>query len=239
MLAGPLLNGTAVKMKYVIASDHVSFLDHYFFEKPKLIPEADPATFKPIGEWFGADCQHVYFLYNVVSGADPESFIYLGGYNCQWARDRRCGYFFWPTRAARRWNVLESQSPASFRIVPDCGFCEYAQDNQNVFFLGKKIRAAGADSFHIMTMEKIEDGSTLPSHLFSEDAAHVYFEGRAIKDVDHKLFKVLRAQATSHTEYGTDGSMAVFKDHARTKMVTLPHANLPLSIRDYFSSHYG
>jgi len=123
--------------------------------------------------------------------------------------------------------------------VPDCGFCEYAQDNQNVFFLGKKIRAADANSFHIMTMEKIEDGSTLPSHLFSEDAANVYFEGRALKSVDHKLFKVLRAQATSHTEYGTDGSTAFFKDHARTKMVTIHHADLPVSIRDYFSSHYA
>jgi hypothetical protein len=44
----------------------VSYLDNYYFNKPKSMPEVDAASFETIGDWFAKDRDHVYFLHRVV-----------------------------------------------------------------------------------------------------------------------------------------------------------------------------
>jgi len=223
-------------MNYVIERNSVSFFDDYYYKKPEPIPVADAGTFKAISTWFGADRHHVYFLHNVIVGADPASFIYLGGYNCQWARDKAVAYYFWPSKAARQWKVLKSQSLDSFKVLPSCRFSEYAGDVENIYYMGKQIRGADAQSFHIMVAEKIEDKSTVKAYSFSRDQGRVYFQGRPIEGINCNTFRVVHAApGTRHTEYGTDGSNAFFDDHVRNKMGSLPYSELPASIQDYLS----
>src|SRR5271155_5529239 len=105
-------------MKYVIENARVSYVDNYFFHKPQPMAEADAATFESIGDWFAKDRRHVYFLYRVVEGADPQRFVYLGGYNSQWAKDKNTAYYFWPSRAAGRQWAIESESLDAFEILP-------------------------------------------------------------------------------------------------------------------------
>jgi len=224
-------------MSYIIEANSVAYLDHYFFQKPQHIPEADPATFKAISKWFAIDCNHIYFLYNVVDGADPSSFVYLGGSNCHWAKDKAFAYYFWPSKQAKNWKRLESKNLNSFQILSGCRFNEYALDDENVFYMGKKIRGADAKFFHIMTAEQIEDGSTSPSHHFAKDGACIYFDGKLIKDIDYERFTVLHVKKTTYSEYGTDGVKAFFYDWARTRMVTVSHQDLPASLQEHFRKY--
>lgn len=217
-------------MNYVIENQTVAYLDHYFFQKPQEMPEADASTFRAIAPWFARDCRHVYFLYRVIPGADPDSFVYLGGYNCQWAKDKAVAYYFWPTKAAKQWKILESQSLDAFQILHDCRFSEYAQDNENVFYLGKKLRGADANSFAIMYAEQIEEGTTAPSYHFGKDKTTIYFDGKPLMDVSLARFRVIRTTL----EYGTDGVTAFYYDSARTKMVTISYHALPLSVQAHF-----
>jgi hypothetical protein len=124
-------------MDYIIQGDSVAYVDNYFFSKPQPIPEADPATFEVITKWFARDHHHVYFLYRVVDVADPGSFIVLGGYSCRWAKDRSFAYYFWPSKAAKQWRALKSESLGSFQILPDGPCSEYARDNETLFYKGK------------------------------------------------------------------------------------------------------
>ena len=134
-------------MNYVIEANAVAYLDHYFFQTPKVMRDADAATFTVIAQWFAIDCRHVYFLYNVVVGADPASFVYLGGHNCQWAKDKTAAYYFWPSKAANQWKVLASKRLDAFHILPGCRFSEYARDDENVFYKGRKFEELTLNRF--------------------------------------------------------------------------------------------
>jgi hypothetical protein len=221
-------------MDYIIKTDSVAYLDNYFFSKPQPIPKADPGTFEVLAKWFARDHRQIYFLYRAVTGADPESFVYLGGYDCQWAKDESFAYYFWPTKAARQWRALKSKSLGSFQVLPGCQFSEYARDDEAVFYKGKKIRGADPQSFQIMTARQIEDGSASPSHHFARDERRIYFDGKPVKGVDGESFQVIHTDQASHREYGSDGARAIFYDWARTKRVVVPCERLPTSLQEVF-----
>jgi hypothetical protein len=221
-------------MDYIVKVDSVVYLDNYFFSTPQPIPKADPGTFEALAKWFARDHRRVYFLYRAVTGADPGSFVHLGGYDCQWARDGSFAYYFWPTKAARQWQALKSRSLSSFQILPGCRFSEYARDDETVFYKGKKVRGADPASFEIMTARQIEDGLTSPSHHFARDRRRIYFDGKPLKGVDGESFQVIHTDQASHSEYGSDGTRAIFYDWARTKRVAVPCRSLPAPLREYF-----
>lgn len=109
-------------MNYTIEANVVAYLDHYFFQTPYVMPDADATTFKVIAQWFASDCRHVYFLYNVVVGADPASFVYLGGHNCQWAKDKTAAYY-----------LLKSINYQQFRVIRTAQM-EYGTDGVTAFY---------------------------------------------------------------------------------------------------------
>lgn len=218
-------------MNYVIDRERVAFFDNYFYRKPQPIAGADASTFRVLAQWFGADREHVYFLHNIVTGADPASFVYLGGYNWQWAKDQAHVYCFWPSKAATRWRVLESQRVAHFQILPGCRFAEYAGDGELVFYAGKLIHGCEAPSFQIMPVEQIEDKTIRPSIHFARDRSRIYFDGKPLKQANPNTFRVISSALANNAEYGIDGVNAFFKDWARGKLVIISQTALPASLQ--------
>jgi len=49
----------------------------YYFMTP--LPEADPATFQLVGEFYAKDAQRVYTNGGIIEGADPATFRVLNG----------------------------------------------------------------------------------------------------------------------------------------------------------------
>jgi hypothetical protein len=219
---------------YVIDKKGVHFLDGYFHAKPKPMPEADPASLTAIGPWFAKDRRHVYFLFNIVEGADPASFVHLGGYNDHWAIDSASAWHFQPTKAARNYRAIASDNPASFRILAGTRFSEYAGDSVNIYRAGKNIVGADAASFEILAQidpENIE--SKPPSFHFARDARRVYFDGRPIKGADPSGFRVVHEAGLGHREYGISGAQIYCQDRKTGRVTTPPPAEVPDSVRRF------
>ena len=220
-----------MKQKYVIKDDNVAYLDGIFFHKSKPIPEADAATFEPIGHWFARDKHRVYFLHNVVEGADPTTFAVLGGYSDFWAKDRIRAYHFWPSKAARNIRSLESKSLDRFAILPGARFAEYAGDATRVYRRGRLIRGADASTFRVMKNACNGDDEGAASFSFARDKARVYYEGKPLADVSLEDFAAIRLPGIGHNEYGTDGVSGFYESYRAGKMVRVSFAELPEGVR--------
>jgi hypothetical protein len=220
-----------MKQKYVIKDENVAYLDGYYFEKPKPIPEANSATFEQISDWFGRDKEHVYFLYNIVESADPATFTVLGGYNDYWAKDRTRAYHFAPSKAARNIRLLESKSLDRFAILPGGRFDEYAGDAERVYRCGRLIRGADASTFRVMENACKGEDEGAPSFSFARDRARVYYEGKPLADVSLENFAAIRLPGIGHNEYGVDGVSGFYESFSTGKMVRIAFAELPEAVR--------
>jgi DKNYY family len=218
-------------MKYVIDGDRVSYFDDYYFAKPQPMPEADAASFEAIGDWFAKDRRHVYFLYRVVEGADPQSFVYLGGYNAQWAKDRARAYYFSPSKAAGNMWAIDSAGVDAFELLPHGKFAEYARDREFVYYLGKRVRGADATTFAILPSDRMGEVPGAYSYHFAKDDTRVYFDARPIKDADYGSFKVVHAPGTGNAEYGVDALAAYCQSPHTGKVVRISHDALPADVR--------
>jgi hypothetical protein len=220
-------------MKYVIDGDRVSYLDGYYFSKPQPMPQADATSFQAIGDWFAKDRRYVYFLYRVVEGADPGSFVYLGGYNSQWAKDKRWAYYFSPSKAAGNQWAIESASLDAFEILPHCGFSEYARDRESVYYLGKRVRSADVATFAILPSDRMGEVTGAYSYHFAKDDKRVYFDAKPIKDADYASFRVVHAPGVGNVEYGLDSANAYYRSSQNGKVARISHDLLPAVIREY------
>lgn len=220
--------------KYVIEGNRVFYCHDYFFKKPVLMPEADHSSFEVIDSWFAKDDRHVYFLYRVVDGADPARFIYLGGTAIDyWAKDRARAYHFTPTKAARQFRPLASESLGRFAILPNCRFSEYAGDAERIYRRGRLIRGAHAPSFHVMVEEEWGKSEQLPSCHFARDASRIYFNGQPIKEADHASFKVVREPGIGHEEFGVDIANAYYGNYL-DRLTKISHDRLPAAVREHY-----
>ena len=70
---------------YAVDREHA-----YFRTQP--IPDADPATFRPLSEWYAVDAHRAYFEAAPVAGADVATFELAGHYHT--AKDRYRTYVF-------------------------------------------------------------------------------------------------------------------------------------------------
>jgi hypothetical protein len=220
-------------VKYAIDGERVSFLDDYFFSKPQAMPEADAATFESVGDWFAKDRSHVYFLYRVVDGADPESFVYLGGYNAQWAKDRARAYYFLPSKAAKQFWAIESASLDAFEVLPHGQFSEYARDREFVYHLGRRIRGADAPAFAILPSDRMGEVAGAHSCHFAADGKRVYFDGKPIAGAECGSFKVVHAPGVGNIEYGVDSAFAYCRSSPSGKVERITREELPAVIREY------
>jgi DKNYY family len=219
--------------KYIITNENVAYTHCYWFKKePMPIPEADAATFEQIGDWFARDKNNVYFLYNVVAGADPATFCVLGGYaGNHWAKDRLRAYHFEPSKAARNIRFIESKSLDLFAVLLDSRFDEYAADAERVYRNGRLIRGAHAATFRVLANACKGEDQGLPSFDFARDKARIYFMGKPIADVRLETFDAIRLPGIGHNEYGTDGVSAFFEDQWNGKIVRIAFAELPEAVR--------
>lgn len=215
--------------QYVIKDGTVAYLDDYFFQKPKQIPQADAATFEQIERWFARDKDRVYFLHNVVEGADAGTFTVLGGYNDFWAKDRIRAYHFVPSKAARNIRLLASKSLDRFAILPSGRFAKYAGDAECVYRCGRLIRGADAATFRVMKNACKGEDEGAKSFSFARDRARVYYDGKPLADVSLDDFAAIRLPGLGHNEYGTDG-VSGFYGHVG-KLVRVSFAELPEAVR--------
>ncbi len=216
--------------KYVLRNEQIFFLDDYYFDKPRLVEGADPSTFQEIEPWFAKDIRQAYFLYNVVEGADPASFVCLGGYNDYWAKDRAYAYHFVPSKAARNMRRIESRSLDQFAILPGSRFQEYASDGERVFRKGKVIRSVHALSFEVLSHSDVDGTEASPSFHFARDRERIYFDGQVIAGADPASFMVLYDGNTRRGEYGVDACAGYFFDSWIGKRHRVEHGALPETI---------
>jgi hypothetical protein len=221
-----------MEQKYVIKGTSVAYFDDYYFKEPKPIPEADAATFAQIGRWFAHDERHVYFLHNIVDGADPATFTVLGGYsNDHWAKDSVRAYHFAPSKAARNIRVIASNSIDRFAILPSARFDEYAGDAERVYRCGRLIRAADAATFRVLQNACKGEDEGDPSFSFARDKTRAYYDGRPLADINLETFAAIRLSGIGHNEYGTDGLSGFYARHSVGKMVRVSFVELPAAVR--------
>jgi hypothetical protein len=218
-------------MKYTIEGDRVSYLDNYYFNKPCPMPQADAASFETIGDWFAKDRQNVYFLYRIVEGADPGTFVHLGGYNSQWAKDRSSAYYFSPSKAASNQWPIASASLDAFEILPHGSFAEYARDLETVYRLGKRIRGADAATFAILPSDRMGEAPDAYSYHFAKDKHRIYFDGKPIAGAQYDSFEVVHAPGLGNDEYGIDAAMAYRQNPRDGKVIRIAHDALPPALR--------
>jgi hypothetical protein len=218
---------------YLVEDGRIFYFEDCFFNKPQPISAADASSFEVIDKWFARDSRNVYFLYRPIDDADPVTFTYLGGYNDYWAKDRARAYF-WPTKAARQYRALPSNSLDLFAILPSARLCEYAGDAACVYYRGRKIRGADAASFRVMLQEEWEDPSDRRSLHFARDKSRIYFDGQPIKQADLDTFVVLHEPGLGHTEFGVDVRSAYFKSQRNGKIAQIAHNDLPAPVRERF-----
>jgi hypothetical protein len=220
-------------MKYAIEGDRVSYLDNYYFSKPQLMPLADADSFEAIGDWFAKDRRYVYFLHRVVENADPASFVYLGGYNAQWAKDWSSAYYFSPSKAAGNWWAIASASLDAFELLPHAKFVEYARDRATVYYLGKRVRGANAATFTILPSDRMGEIANSFSYHFAKDDKRIYFDAKPLNDAHYDSFTVVHAPGTGNVEYGVDASAAYRQSRSTGKVERLALDALPAAIRTH------
>jgi hypothetical protein len=229
ILALYMTKGVAMNQHYVIKDKNVAYLDNYYFDKPKPIPQADAATFQQIERWFARDKDRVYFLHNVVEDADPASFSVLGGYNDHWAKDRIRAYHFAPSKAARNIRFIESKSLERFAILPGARFAKYAGDAECIYRCGRLIRGADASTFRVMKNACKGEDEGAASFSFARDRARIYYDGKPLAGVTLDDFAAIRLPGIGHNEYGTDGVSGFYG--CIGKMVRVAFAELPEAVR--------
>jgi hypothetical protein len=220
-----------MEQEYVIKDENVAYLDDYYFEEPKPMPEAHAATFEQIHRWFARDKDRVYFLHNVVEGADPGTFTVLGGYSNTWTKDRARAYHFEPSKAARNIRRIESKSLDRFVILKGGRFNEYAGDAERIYRHGRLIRGADAVTFRVMKNACKGEDAGEPSFGYARDKARIYHQGKPITDVSLETFAAIRLAGIGHQEYGVDGVSGFYESYRTGKMARIAFAELPEAVR--------
>lgn len=163
-----------------------------------VLAEADPRSFRLLGQGYGSDGRHLYFEGERFAVREPASFTPLEG---GFARDQRSGYYLRepvPGSDGASFAVLGAHyardaqhvfhadldyaaSPPRVRIrtlpgVAPAGFQElesgYARNDRQVFWQGLPVQQADAASFSVLSPP--EDGAD------ARDARHRYQRGQRV-----------------------------------------------------------
>lgn len=96
---------------------------------------------------YATDENFVFLKSEIIPGADPKTFRYVGkGQRKMYGKDAYSVFF--------EMKKIEGAIPASFQILHGSGF---VKDENSVFFDGNKIPEADAKTFHIMEGEYAKD----------------------------------------------------------------------------------
>lgn len=129
----------------------------YFCDTP--ISDADIRTFRDLGYGYAKDNRHVYLYGEILLYVDPATFRVSRQYGPDGGHNHR---------------------PGDDYPYPDTRKRGYLISNFDVFYNGKKVEDASAQSFEVL-----KDG-------YAKDAFNVYWNGKKIQDASSHSFEVLR-----------------------------------------------
>lgn len=128
------------------------------------VQDADPNSFVALTDLYGKDDAHVYYQDQTIPGADPASFAFI---DIRWSKDAQDVYL--------QGQPLEACDPTTFVLLPE----SWQRDSQCVYREGKKLPNADAASFVVL------------NYWFGKDQAHVYsFLAKPIEGADAATFKL-------------------------------------------------
>lgn len=137
----------------------------------RIIPNALPDSFTPVGAYFGTDKNHAFYKDILISEADPSSFTSLDEINMNYARDNTKIFF--------QNHRIETADRQSFALLTD----EYAQDTRTIFYQDRPLPYADRATF------------TMLEHGYAKDALHVYYEGEILARADPASFAMVTNDA--------------------------------------------
>lgn len=150
----------------------------------QLVREADASSFQILGYGYAKDRYNVYLNGDVLNFVDPQSFR-LKTNAANGESSRFDGYFHGYNGTRSGYMVTKQDVYFDGRKVQGAranSFRDlgqgYGMDAYNVFFMGEKIKYATRSSFKVLS-----DG-------YSKDAFRVYFYGEEVKGANAATFKV-------------------------------------------------
>jgi hypothetical protein len=158
-----------ISLSYFVDKNHVYYRD-------KIIKEANPKTFKSIGEHgsYFQDGQNIYYSGKKID-ADPDSFIIMKnryGHSSEYARDRRYVWKFG--------KKIEGMDASSLTLLSSS---YYTKDKNHIYFNDKIFEEADVETFMVLGDT---DGS------YAKDKQRAYYYGKIIDGADPQSFVALR-----------------------------------------------
>lgn len=136
---------------------------HVYFQY-QLLEGADPNTFEAISDLYGKDTSQVYYRGKPIQGADPASFSLI---NLQWGRDRNDIYI--------QDRPIKACDPATFELLKD----GWEKDSECVYRGSAQLENADPKTFTVL------------NYWFGKDSSHVYDSfPRIIEGADAATFKL-------------------------------------------------
>jgi len=145
---------------------------HHAYFSGVPIKGADVKTFQVLPGhhgWYATDAQHVY-IRGYSTPLDPRNLSIIG--QC-YAKDRRYVFYHNGSDESDRVN---GASPESFTTLGSAYDCEWAEDNEHVYFGRTLVQRADPKTF------------VACNSRFGKDAAHVYLMEQVVADADPKTF---------------------------------------------------
>lgn len=130
-----------------------------------IVANADPATFKDIGNGYATDKTHVYYQGIVISGADSASIKVIKEWG--WSKDSK--YFYAGNRR------IQTCDADTFKFLTN----DWQTDSKCVYRLGEKLQLADPNTF------------TVVNFWYGKDHKHVFFDSEIIEGADAITFHLL------------------------------------------------
>ncbi len=176
----------------------------------QIIVDADPASFTArVWAPFGVDKQHVFFLSQLISGADPITFFHVDPQELSspyffhyYYRDAHSVYVL--TLTGEGLVKLIGANPATFLLVGENGI---AKDDAHVYVAGREMSGIDAKSFSFFSGELYKDAS----HVFYFDLTTKELQESSMQVDVATLRALLGASFTGAPSYIMDAHGVYFK----------------------------
>ena len=149
---------------------------HHAFHEGRIIEGAEGATFKYLGHCYSVDAHHVFCYDTIMSTADPKTFKVHSAFLTEDKKD-----FYW------RGSAVQVMDKKTFVILGDIDDWEtsWGKDKKNGYYLGNgAVPLADYASFHPI---KVTRG--VMSGAFAADKYKVYFKDHIVEGADPATFQ--------------------------------------------------
>jgi hypothetical protein len=200
--------------RYTINGDRVEYEHHYTGRQ--LLTGADSRTFTVLDDpamkgyfagWHFAakDRDSVWFMSRKLEGADPATFKYYFGGQCQWGTDRDRIYCFYLS-AKPSFKAISSGDPESFRFLEDepegAYMRQYALDAKHVYYYGRRVAKARPRQFENVAKDQLEEGFATSDYYWGSGS--VFFAGKRVAAADPSTIRAFHLPGLGHNVYAFD-----------------------------------